>query len=45
MVLDLILVHFFLYQGFDWGKNVNFFGVDNSYSVHTVKRKKYFSSG
>ena len=40
MVLDLILVHFFLFPGFDWGRNVVIFGVDNSSSVYTNKKKK-----
>ena len=44
MILDMILVHFFSYQGFDMGKNVSIFGVDNSYSLHVVTRKKYRSS-
>ena len=40
MVLDLILVHFFSFPGFDWCKNV-IFGVDNSSCVHIDNKKKY----
>ena len=40
MVLDLIFGNFFLYQGFDWGKNVVVFVVDNSLSVHIDNAKK-----
>ena len=39
MVLDLIFCNFFLYQSFDWGKNVVFV-VDNSLSVHIDNAKK-----
>ena len=40
MVLDLILIHFFSFPNFDWGKNVIVFGVDNSSSVHIENKKK-----
>ena len=34
----------FSFPGFDWGKNVVIFGVENSSSVHIDSKKKYLSS-
>ena len=31
---------FFSYPGFDWSRNAIIFGVDDSSSVHTVKKEK-----
>ena len=41
-VLDICFWFWFVffYPGFDWGKNVVIFGVDNSSSVHTDNKKK-----
>ena len=38
--MDFLLSSLFLNPGFDWGKNIVIFGVDNSSSVHIDNTKK-----
>ena len=40
MVLNLILVDFFLYSGFDWGRKFIIFGLNNGSSMQIDNKKK-----
>ena len=42
--MTIFFLFFFLISGFNLGKNVYIFGVDNSSSTHADNKKKHFNS-